>query len=79
MDESSNSFSHGPAVRPARWYHLVGKDRHGPTDLATMRRRVLDGAIRADTLVWADGMPDWLPARDVPALTPPPELRHGLR
>jgi hypothetical protein len=28
--------------------------------------------------VWADGMPDWLHVRDVPALVPPRALRVTL-
>ncbi|HSK24801.1 MAG TPA: DUF4339 domain-containing protein [Egicoccus sp.] len=63
---------------PARWYHLQGQDQHGPLDLETMRRLVMHGTIRSDTYVWADGMPDWLPAREVPAVTPPAEVREGL-
>lgn len=63
---------------PARWYHLQGETQHGPTGLEEVRELVLDGTIGPDTYVWADGMPDWLPARQVPALTPPPELRQRL-
>ena len=59
---------------PARWYHLAGRQQVGPVDLATIRERVLDGTVTPDTFVWADGMPDWLPARQVPALVPPAEL-----
>lgn len=58
-------------VRPARWYHLRGEEQHGPVDLATMRRLVLEGVVTPETYVWADGMPDWLPAGEVPALVPP--------
>jgi hypothetical protein len=65
-------------TEPARWYHLQGRDQHGPLDLDTMRRLVLHGTIVSDTYVWADGMPDWMPARDVPALTPPAEVRAEL-
>ena len=69
----------GPTViEPARWYHLRGESQHGPTDLAGIRELVLDGTVTPDTYVWADGMPDWLRARDVPALTPPAELRQSL-
>jgi hypothetical protein len=28
--------------------------------------------VTPETFVWADGMPDWMPARKVPALVPPP-------
>lgn len=59
-------------LRPARWFVLRDDDtRDGPHDLATMRQRVLDGTVTPDTWVWADGMPDWMPAAQVPALTPP--------
>jgi hypothetical protein len=63
---------------PARWYHLQGTEQHGPIGLEEIRRLVLEGAVTPDTYVWADGMPDWLHAREVPALTPPAELRAQL-
>lgn len=56
---------------PARWYHLQGEQQYGPLDLDSMRRLVMGGTIGPDTYVWADGMEDWLPAREVPALVPP--------
>lgn len=70
---------HGtPQPDPARWYHLQGADQHGPLPLADIRARVLDGTIGPDTYVWADGMPEWMPARQVPAVTPPAETRATL-
>lgn len=63
---------------PARWYHLQGRDQHGPIDLAEMRRLVVAGTVTPDTYVWADGMPDWLTAREVPAITPPDTVRRDL-
>lgn len=65
-------------VRPARWWHLQGEEQVGPIGLEEARDLVRDGTIGPDTYVWADGMPDWLPARRVPALTPPPGLREQL-
>ncbi len=65
-------------TQPARWYHLQGREQHGPTDLDSMRRLVLDGTVAPDTYVWSDGMPDWLPAREVPALSPPDTIRAQL-
>lgn len=62
-------------MRPARWFHLDDDRQVGPLDLAEMRRRVLDGEVGPDTYIWADGMPDWRPAREVPALVPPPSHR----
>lgn len=59
----------------ARWFHLEGAEQRGPVDLDEIRRLVLDGTVGPDTYVWSDGMPDWMRAREVPALTPPAELR----
>jgi hypothetical protein len=67
-----------PHPTPARWYHLQGEEQRGPIGLDVLRRLVMDGRIEPDTYVWADGMPDWLPARQVPAITPPDELRRDL-
>ena len=68
----------GAGPRPARWYHLQGEDQRGPVDLDAIRRLVVDGEIDPDTYVWADGMPDWLPASRVPAVTPPEDVRRQL-
>jgi hypothetical protein len=62
----------------ARWYHLEGEVQHGPVALDVIRELVITGRVGPDTYVWADGMPDWLPARQVPALTPPPGVREHL-
>jgi len=66
------------ALRPARWFHLDGAERRGPLGLTVVRELVLDGTIGPETLVWADGMDDWLPTRLVPALVPPAALRATL-
>jgi hypothetical protein len=63
---------------PARWYYLEGGDQRGPVPLADIRARVLDGTVGPESYVWADGMPEWMPARQVPAVTPPAETRASL-
>jgi len=68
----------GGSLRPARWYHLIGGDRQGPVALADMRELVLEGTLLPDSWVWADGMPDWMRLREVPALVPPRTLRVTL-
>jgi hypothetical protein len=60
---------------PARWFHLQSGAQRGPVDLAEIRALVLSGEVAPDTYVWADGMPDWMAARRVPALVPPSPLR----
>lgn len=59
---------------PARWFHLRDGVQEGPVDLEAIRGLVQDGDVGPDTWVWADGMPSWMPAHQVPALVPPPEL-----
>lgn len=43
-----------------------------------MRELVLEDVVGPDDYVWADGMDQWLPAGEVPALIPPPHLRGPL-
>lgn len=59
---------------PARWFRIVDGNPSEPVDLDTMRRLVLDGTVRPDTYVWADGMPEWMAAARVPALVPPEQI-----
>lgn len=68
----------GASTQPARWYHLEDEEQRGPIGLEAMRQLVLDGRVVPDTYVWADGMPDWLPARMVPAIVPPDDVRGRL-
>jgi hypothetical protein len=65
-------------LRPARWFHLEGRERRGPVTLAAIRELVLEGSLGPDDHVWADGMDDWRLIRDVPALVPPEALRVTL-
>jgi hypothetical protein len=52
-----------------QWYIAKNGARRGPYSGAELRALVQDGEVRADDLVWCDGMPAWLPARNV--LKPP--------
>jgi len=65
-------------LRPARWFHLVADERRGPVGIDEMRELVLEGSLLPESWVWADGMPDWMRLRDVPALVPPRALRVTL-
>jgi hypothetical protein len=77
MDVTTDASSEG-ALRPARWFHLVGGERRGPVGLDEMRELVLEGSLTPDSWVWADGMQDWMRVHDVPALVPPRALRVTL-
>jgi hypothetical protein len=76
--ESGDAGSGDGELRPARWFHLDGRERRGPIELAAVRELVLEGTLGPDDYVWADGMDDWRHVRDVPALVPPGALRVTL-
>lgn len=44
------------------WYYAEGNDRKGPLPEAEIRDLVARGTITATTLVWSEGMPDWVSA-----------------
>ena len=46
------------------WYYLDEGAEKGPVAPDRMRVLIEMGTIGGDTLVWSDGMSDWLPARD---------------
>jgi hypothetical protein len=40
-------------------------EQYGPYGLEEVREHLRGGAISADDLAWADGMPDWRPLREI--------------
>lgn len=50
----------------AQYYYTDGKERYGPFTIEQLRER----NISAETLVWKEGMADWLPASQVSDLQP---------
>ena len=55
-----------PLLQPAvvEWFYLDGSDEKGPLAPDRVRALISMGTIGAQTLVWSDGMAEWLPARD---------------
>jgi GYF domain 2 len=53
-----------------QWY--TGRDgrQEGPFSDERLRELIASGAVRGDTLVWSDGMANWVRAADVPGLMP---------
>lgn len=47
-----------------QYYYTDGKERYGPFTVEQLRERNLT----PDTLVWKEGMADWLPARQISEL-----------
>jgi hypothetical protein len=61
------------------WYYGSGVERHGPHTESEMRSLLAQGIINPGTLVWSEGMADWVllsaselaPAAVTPAAAPP--------
>lgn len=51
-------------------YLYIGGQQYGPYDYATCKSLVQGGQLTSQTLVWQQGMAEWLPAETVPELRP---------
>src|SRR5204863_6257001 len=65
----------------SNWFYAANGQQQGPFGDAQLRDLVGNGTVRADTLVWTEGMAGWQKAGDIPGLmaTPPgpPTLSRG--
>lgn len=61
------------------WYYSDGSTRQGPVSEPELASMIASGTVGARTLVWAEGMPDWVEAgtlNDLPdarAMAPAPQ------
>ena len=53
------------------WYFANGDVQRGPVTEAQIRALIGTGNLKPDDLVWKEGMPDWMPAGEVPGLFEP--------
>ena len=54
-----------PPLERAEWFYGVEGQRQGPVTASHLRTLWLDEKIPDQTLVWRDGMRDWLPIEEV--------------
>lgn len=47
------------------WYYAVGSQQQGPVTEDQLQGLIKDGVVTGDTLVWREGMANWLPYRTV--------------
>ena len=55
------------------WFYVKAGEQQGPVDEAALAELRSSGAIADNTLVWKEGMGDWIPYRDAgigPAAAP---------
>jgi hypothetical protein len=65
---------------PNQWFFAANGQQQGPYPEAQFRDLIAGGTVRADTLVWAEGMAGWQKAGEVPGLMPsggPPMMPQG--
>ena len=53
-----------------KWYYAAGGNQVGPIDETELNRLVTMGTVRADTLVWHDGLASWQPLGVVRGMAP---------
>src|SRR5262247_187301 len=64
----------------SNWFYAANGQQQGPFPEATLRDLITNGTVRADTLVWTEGMAGWQKAAEVPGLMPaggPPPMPMG--
>ena len=59
-----------PVAQPQsqQWYYTGGGGQHGPVDFSNLQLLAATGQVRPEDLVWAEGMPAWIPATQIPGL-----------
>jgi hypothetical protein len=69
LDEQSDAGAVVPVADAApSWFIAQGDKPIGPLDGATLHRMTSAGELGPESLVWRDGMPNWLPLWQVPEL-----------
>jgi hypothetical protein len=51
-----------PLPNAKDWYYATGGERSGPVDRREVGRLIMSGQIRRETVIWSDGLPEWMPA-----------------
>lgn len=67
---------HNPS-NPMQWYYAINGQRLGPVIESEFERLIRDGVIRPDTLVWRQGMPNWIPFAQLPPAFAPRGVPAG--
>lgn len=52
------------------WFWIVDGAMQGPADVASLQNWILDGMLDSETLLWKEGAPAWLPAKEIPEFAP---------
>jgi len=69
--ESEPAAAGADETTPVWYAATAGGQRDGPLSPAVMKRRITAGQLTGETLVWKEGMVNWVPAQTVPELCAP--------
>ena len=58
----------GERMADRSWFFALDGKQHGPYPAPEFRSYVANGTIKADTLVWSEGMANWQRAAEIPGL-----------
>lgn len=59
-----------PGYPSENWYTNEDGEQQGPYTFALLSTRARQGTLSTETLVWAEGLPEWQPAVTIPNLFP---------
>jgi membrane protease subunit (stomatin/prohibitin family)/stress response protein SCP2 len=73
-----------PAPPPAGFYININNEQSGPHNLDVLEQMAKEGSLKRDTMVWKNGMENWLPALQVPNLESffshlPPPINNNVK
>lgn len=54
----------------ATWYYSVNGQQAGPVTQPELQQLIAQGMVKPQDLVWNQGMPNWIPAMQIPGLVP---------
>lgn len=61
----------------ADWFYGKDNTQHGPVSDLEVRNLISTGLITQDTIIWREGMTDWLPMKSVPDFQPAQGAQEG--
>ncbi len=67
LEETAAESQPAESAEPL-WYYSSGGREQGPVPLSQLVQMAQSGQLEPDSLVWTDGMEQWAPWRNVPAL-----------
>jgi hypothetical protein len=65
---TATAFPEQPLVSGRRWWYRKNGSQVGPVEESTLMHSFASGMLGSEDFVWTDGMPQWLPAQQVPEL-----------